>query len=286
MFGGYSGWLIVGAGENRQHAQADVAQVVRALGEQLIAQPGEPVGVGGDRLLPRERGALALGDRGLGDLEKIRIGDQLLVRGEDRRLRRIGLGVKLRAQRGELSLRGGDGGGEAAALGVHARARLRSRRSPRGGPGTLRRPPARARPARRAAGWDRSTCAAAAARPPARRSSSPARARARSPRRRSPAASTARELLHRGRRVRAAGHHLHLRAVLDFQRHDRRHAARVGLPVAELELDRPTGSPSRGSRAPPRAARAGRWDSESRSASEVIVVAPSAAAAAPPPPST
>ena len=33
------GLLERGAGENREHAQADIAQVVRALREQLIAQP-------------------------------------------------------------------------------------------------------------------------------------------------------------------------------------------------------------------------------------------------------
>ena len=45
VFGGYSGCADVGAGEQREHAQADVAHVVGALREQLVAQRGEPVRV-------------------------------------------------------------------------------------------------------------------------------------------------------------------------------------------------------------------------------------------------
>jgi hypothetical protein len=80
--------------------------------------------VGGDGLLPGKCGALPLRDRGLGDLEEIRIGQQLLVRGEDRRFRRIGFGVELRAQGGELPMSRRQGGGEAAPLRVDSRARL------------------------------------------------------------------------------------------------------------------------------------------------------------------
>ena len=92
-------------GENPEHAQTDVAQIVRALREQSITQRRESIGVSRDRFLPAERRALSFGDRRIDDLEQIRIFEQLLVRGEDRGLRRIGLGVKLRAQRFELSLR-------------------------------------------------------------------------------------------------------------------------------------------------------------------------------------
>ena len=77
------------AGEEFEHAHADVAQVVGALREQLIAQTGEPLGVGLDGAFPGEGGALALGDRGVGDLEEIGIVEQLGVRGEDGGLRRI-----------------------------------------------------------------------------------------------------------------------------------------------------------------------------------------------------
>ena len=42
VFGGYSGACRVRAGENREHAQTDIAHIVGALGEQSVAQRGEP----------------------------------------------------------------------------------------------------------------------------------------------------------------------------------------------------------------------------------------------------
>ena len=74
-----------------QDALADVAHVRRALGEQLVLQPGEPVRVGGVGPPPGERRALALVDRARGDVEQVRVAQDLPVRGEDHRLVRVGV---------------------------------------------------------------------------------------------------------------------------------------------------------------------------------------------------
>ena len=170
------------AGEELEHAQADVAHIVGALGEQFVAQRGEPSAWSRGRALPRERGALALGDRGLGDLEEVGIVEQLLVRGEDRGLGGIGL-LKLRAQGGELSARLVDGVGEQLAARGRRRALPRSRRSPRahledradGQPGRGGTPTSRFGSSLRGRGGGAEICGS---------SSSPARARACSLRRR------------------------------------------------------------------------------------------------------
>jgi hypothetical protein len=71
-----------GSGEYRQYAQPDIAHVIRALCEELVAHPGKPVRVHGDGLLPSKCSALAFGDCGFGDLEKIRIGFRCVARAD------------------------------------------------------------------------------------------------------------------------------------------------------------------------------------------------------------
>mgnify|MGYP003694409257 CR=1 FL=1 len=58
-------------------------KIVGALREELIAQTGEPLGVSLYGAFPGEGGALALGDRGGGDLDEIGILEQLGMRGEN-----------------------------------------------------------------------------------------------------------------------------------------------------------------------------------------------------------
>ena len=84
---GYSGAFRLIPVRNSQHALANVAQIIGALREQLIAQTCEPLRVSLYRALPGEGGALALGDCGVGDLDEIRILEQLGMRGENGGLR-------------------------------------------------------------------------------------------------------------------------------------------------------------------------------------------------------
>ena len=93
------GWsLSLDPGKELQHALANVPKIVGALREELIAQTCEPLGVSLYRALPGEGGALALGDRGGGDLDEIRILEQLGMRGENGGLRLFLMAMKLGAQ--------------------------------------------------------------------------------------------------------------------------------------------------------------------------------------------
>ena len=89
----------------KENALPDIAHVVGALREKLVAQGGETLRVQLGRFLPGEGGALAFRDRRVGDLEKVRIIEQLDVRGEDRGLCRISFGVERGTQCLELTAR-------------------------------------------------------------------------------------------------------------------------------------------------------------------------------------
>jgi hypothetical protein len=96
------GWrLSPDAGEELQHALANIPKIIGALCEELIAQTGEPFGVSLDRVLPRESGTFALRDRGGGYFDEIRVLQQFGMRRENG-----GLGWRspgLRALSGEMS---------------------------------------------------------------------------------------------------------------------------------------------------------------------------------------
>ena len=93
------GWrLSLDPGKELQHALANVPKIVGALREQLIAKTCEPVSVGLYRAFPGEGGALALGDCGGGDLDEIRILEQLGMRGENGGLRLFLMAMKLSPQ--------------------------------------------------------------------------------------------------------------------------------------------------------------------------------------------
>ncbi len=192
--------------------------------------------MGLDRLLPGERRALSLRDGRFYDLEKVRVVDQLLVRREDRGPRGIGLGVQLGAQCRELSLGGGDGGGELTALLVQACTRFtHGDLSAADLDHSAHRQPGRSRDPEQHVGIIGPA--------PRRRCGRPRdRGRGRSRSRRAALVAAAcrqdgGKLGRRGRGVASARHDLDLRSVLDLERHDRRHAAGVGLAVADLELD-------------------------------------------------
>ncbi len=107
-----------------QHAHPHIAQIVCALGQQFIAQRGQPVRMRRHSLLPSECRALPFCHGRLGDLQKIGIAEQFLVRGENRRLCRIGLGMQARPQRRELGLPSGNRILETMTFDIHSRAGL------------------------------------------------------------------------------------------------------------------------------------------------------------------
>ena len=86
------------AGEQFEHAAADVANIVGTLGEEFVAQRGESFRVKLGGILPGKRRALSLGHGRVRDLEEIGIVEQLGMRGKDRCLAWVGFRVELRAQ--------------------------------------------------------------------------------------------------------------------------------------------------------------------------------------------
>jgi hypothetical protein len=82
----------------KKNALPDVAHVVCALREKLVAQRCEALRMQVSRFLPGKGCALALRDRRVSDLEKVRIVEQLHVRGENGGLCRISFCMKRCAQ--------------------------------------------------------------------------------------------------------------------------------------------------------------------------------------------
>ena len=95
----------------QKNALADVAHVVCALREKLVAQRGEALRMQVSSFLPGKGRALALGDCRICDVEKVRIIEQFHVRGENRGFCRINFCVEGRAQGLELTPRACDRAG-------------------------------------------------------------------------------------------------------------------------------------------------------------------------------
>ena len=91
------------SGEKFQHALADIAQIVGALGEQLVAQTGEPVSVGLNGVFPGEGSTLPLRNSGGGNVDQIGILEELGMRRENGGFRLLLVAMQLSAQRFELS---------------------------------------------------------------------------------------------------------------------------------------------------------------------------------------
>ena len=98
---GVSRWLLpfrFRAGQQGQHPPAHVAQVVGAGRQQFVAQAGQPVGMSGESAMPGEFGALALGQRRMGDVQQVGVVQQFLMGGEDGGLVGGALTVQARLQ--------------------------------------------------------------------------------------------------------------------------------------------------------------------------------------------
>ena len=113
---------LLDAGEVKKNALTDIAHVVGALCEELVSQGGETIRVQLGRFLPGESRALALRNGRVGNIEKVRIIEQLGVRGEDRGFRGISLRMQRGTQRLELTARPPDRMNEALLFVLHAAA--------------------------------------------------------------------------------------------------------------------------------------------------------------------